>query len=56
MKNSSLEKAIELIFETISESDINVIDKFELLNNLKCFLNKETYEDNIKILSKKDNK
>lgn len=56
MKNTSLEKATELIFEAIDKSDINIIDKCELLFNLKYFLDKEKYEDNIKTLSRRNSK
>jgi hypothetical protein len=56
MKNTSLEKATELIFEAIDKSDINIIDKFELLLNLKYFLDKERYKDNIKTLSRRNSK
>ena len=52
MKKDSLIKAILIIFDAIDKSDINAQDKLELLINLRCFLNVDKYENNIKILSK----
>lgn len=50
MKNTSLEKATELIFEAIDKSDINIIDKTEILLNIRQFLDKENYRNNVKVL------
>ena len=50
MKNSSLEKATELIFNAIDKSDINIMDKTEILLNIRQFLDKENYRNNVKIL------
>lgn len=52
MKQDSLIKAILIIFDAIDKSDINIQDKLELMINLRCFLNVDKYENNIKILSK----
>lgn len=56
MKKDSLIKAILIIFDAIDKSDINAQDKLELLINLRCFLNVDKYENNIKILSKGSDK
>ena len=52
MNQESLEKAKELLTNIIGNSDINEIDKIELLINLYAFLNKTNYEINIKTLQK----
>lgn len=52
MKQDSLIKAILIIFDAIDKSDIPLQDKLELMINLRCFLNVDKYENNIKILSK----
>ena len=38
MQEESIEKAIEIISENIYNSNINVVDKYELLLNLNHFL------------------
>ena len=52
MEEASLEKARELLTEVIGNSEINDIDKMELLINLYAFLNKTNYEINIKTLQR----
>ena len=52
MKKESLEEAILMIINRLDKSDINIQDKLELMINLRCFLNVDKYENNIKILSK----
>lgn len=52
MKEDSLIKAILIIVDRLDKSDIPVQDKLELMINLRCFLNVDKYENNIKILSK----
>lgn len=52
MKQDSLIKAILIIVDSLDKSDIPVQDKLELMINLRCFLNVDKYENNIKILSK----
>ena len=49
MKKESLDKALDLI----ANSNIDYIDKLELLINLTYMI--ETYEENIDYLRKKDN-
>lgn len=57
MKNTSLEKATEIIIEALDETnEIDNIDKTELMINTSQFLNKNEYRENIKILSKRRNK
>lgn len=52
MNKDSLEKAILIILDSLDKSDMPVQDKLELMINLRCFLNVDKYENNIKILSK----
>lgn len=52
MKQDSLIKAILIIVDSLDKSDIPLQDKLELMINLRCFLNVDKYENNIKILSK----
>ena len=52
MKDDSLIKAILIIVDSLDKSDIPLQDKWELMINLRCFLNVDKYENNIKILSK----
>lgn len=56
MKKDSLIKAVLIIFDAIDKSDISLQDKLELMINLRCFLNVDKYENNIKILSKGSDK
>lgn len=57
MKNTSLEKATELIINLLDNTnEIDNIDKTELMINISQFLNKNEYRENIKILSKRRNK
>lgn len=46
MEQESLNKATELIINAIQNSDINIIDKVELLMNINIFL--ENYHEAIK--------
>ena len=52
MKKDSLIKAILIIVDSLDKSDIPLQDKLELMINLRCLLNVDKYENNIKILSK----
>lgn len=52
MNKENLEKAILIILNSLDKSDIPLQDKLELMINLRCFLNVDKYENNIKILSK----
>lgn len=57
MKNSSLEKATEIIIEALDETNgIDNMDKTELMLNIKLFLKENEYRENIKILSKRREK
>lgn len=55
MKKESLEEALDVIIDSIDKSDIDIVDKVELMINLKEFLNKISYEENIKTLMKGKN-
>ena len=46
MEQGSLKKATDLILDTIQNSDINELDKMELMMNLYIFLN--NYDEAIK--------
>jgi len=52
VNKENLEKAILIILNSLDKSDIPLQDKLELMINLRCFLNVDKYENNIKILSK----
>lgn len=57
MKNSSLEKATEIIIEALNDTEqIDNIDKAELMLNITQFLKENEYRDNIRILAKRRNK
>lgn len=56
MKNESLEKAQSEIIKVLSESEIDKVDKAELMLNLHCFLEKDNYRKHVKILSKQNQK
>ena len=51
MQKESIEKAIEIMTEEIYASDIDNVDKLELVINLRHFL--DNYEDAIKCKTKK---
>ena len=54
MKNTSLEKATEIIIEALNETEqIDNIDKAELMLNITQFLKENEYRDNIRILAKR---
>ena len=53
MKQESLDVALDLIFKNIMESDIDTLDKYELLKNLReLLIDVNTYNQDIKILQK----
>ena len=52
MKQESLAEARRLLIDVIANSEIEQIDKLELLKNLYNFLNDLDYDNNIKILQK----
>lgn len=51
MKQESLDKALDIILKDISDLDIDVVDKCELMLNLKTLLeNVDSYKRDIEIL------
>ena len=56
MKQSSLEIAREVIIKALDESNIDKIDKAELMINIPHFLDTKQYRENVKILQKRMNK
>ena len=50
MQEESLKKAIKIITDTIYNSNINVIDKYELLLNINQFLMNYEKETKSKVL------
>lgn len=56
MNKQSLKIAKEIIINGLEESDIETIDKVELINNLWHFLNEETYTDNVDVLKQHQKK
>ena len=51
MQEESIEEALEIITDKIYNSNINIVDKMELLMNIKHFL--ENYDEMIKVKVKK---
>lgn len=51
MQKESIEEAIEICINNIHNSNINIVDKMELLINIKTFL--ENYDEMIKVKVKK---
>ena len=54
MNDDSLEKAMQEIIKTLEETDINQIDKIELMINITRLLSKENYKEDIKTLKLND--
>lgn len=48
MQKESLEIAVDIIIDALDKSDINIMDKVELMRNLKTLL--ENYEEDIQVL------
>lgn len=48
MQKESLEIAVDIIIDALDKSDINIMDKVELMRNLKTLL--ENYEEDIHVL------
>ena len=48
----SLKKAKDIIISSLENSNINQMDKVELMLNISNFLNEEEYKNNIKTLRK----
>ena len=55
MDKESLKTAREIILEALDNSNIEIIDKTELIINIMQFLNEDKYDENIKILKKENN-
>ena len=56
MKNSSLERASNIIAEALSKTEqLDKIDKTELMMNINLFLKENEYRENVKILAKRRN-
>lgn len=51
MQKESIEEAIDICLTNIQNSNINIVDKLELLINVKNFL--ENYDEMIKVKVKK---
>lgn len=51
MQKESIEEAIEICINNIHNSNINIVDKMELLINVRTFL--ENYDEMIKVKVKK---
>lgn len=52
MNKESLEKAKDIIIQSLDNSDIIPQDKLELMLNISKVLDEEKYEENIKVLRK----
>ena len=55
MEDTSLEKAVNAFIETIDRLEIPIVDKVELMTNLRHFLDPENYRSNIELLAKEQN-
>ena len=56
MKNSSLEKATEVIIKALVETEqLDNIDRAELMLNITHFLDTNDYRENVKVLAKRRN-
>lgn len=53
MTKEELIKARELIIDALSNSDLDIISKTELMINLNLLLDPNEYEDNIQVLKRK---
>ena len=56
MTKETLIKAREMIIFSLAESNLDIVDRTELIINLDKFLNPVEYEDNVKTLIKKNEK
>lgn len=55
MNKESLEIVQDKVVNLLNNTNIDIVDKVELLINLVSFLNPDEYDENIKILQKKRN-
>lgn len=53
MKKESLEETILDIINMIDKKEMDLLEKIELMNNLRLFLNPDKYEENVRILEKR---
>lgn len=53
MKKESLEEAILDIINMLDKKEMDLLEKIELMNNLRLFLNPYKYEENVRILEKR---
>ena len=57
MDNESLKIASEIIADALfNTNEINDIDKVELALNINLFLKENEYRENVKVLSRRNNK
>jgi hypothetical protein len=56
MNKQSLQKAKEIIINSLEDASIDTIDKMELINNLWHFLNEENYKSNVEVLKQHQKK
>lgn len=54
MDEEELLKALDVIIEALSVSELKLINKVELMINLKHFLNPKKYQENLETLRRKD--
>ena len=55
MTKETLMKARDLLVDTLDKSNIDIVDKVELMTNLWLYLNPTEYENNNKVLQKSIN-
>lgn len=53
MKKESLEETILDIINMLDKKEMDLLEKIELMNNLRLFLNPYKYEENVRILEKR---
>jgi hypothetical protein len=53
MQDDSLLKSIDAIVQSIDSLDIPIVDKVEVLLNIRQFLDPKDYRDNVETLGKK---
>ena len=53
MEDTSLEKALDNIIAILDRTEMPLVDKVELMTNLRHFLDAKTYRDNVDTLAKR---
>lgn len=53
MEDTSLERALDNIIAILDKTEMPIVDKVELMTNLKQFLDAKTYRDNVDTLAKR---